>query len=266
MAALFSPWPMARLYLVMVLTMFSPATADMCSFWDTGCVDPLAQTAIAFTFPPLFLETINFYYAFDADAQGSGKAPMVKAGFWIGYEAYINNSVIDANRTSEIAVRVGNLTGTPSGNNNGCDGVWGSDCSTNLKHFLQKTIYELIMEGSPYEDPLHTVIGSFRENPPPVSNCPPLLFDVQRFPANQFAVENEDDVTAVIKKTGDSDNAWATWLIDDMTAAEQAQQVAVGIMSRTPMYGSTPPDSQKDIQVELVCARAPSDGGSSSDD
>lgn len=79
-------------------------------------------------------------------------------------------------------------------------------------------------------------------------------------------MENEDDKTAVIKTTGSSDDAWATWLIDDMTAAEQAQQVAVGILSRTPMYGTTLPQNQSDIQVELVCAQAPSLGSSSSDD
>lgn len=187
MAAFFTSWPMARLslFVLTIITTISPATADICSFWDTGCVDPLAQTAVAFTFPPLFLETINFYYAFDADPQGRGQTPTVKVGYWIGYEAYINNSVIDVNRTSEVAVRVGNLTGTPSGQNNGCDGVWGSACSKNLIDFLQKTIYELVVSGSSYEDPLDTVIQSFRKSPPPVSNCPSLLFDVQTFPGSR---------------------------------------------------------------------------------
>ncbi|KAL5002865.1 hypothetical protein BDV10DRAFT_86287 [Aspergillus recurvatus] len=268
MAALRTLWSTARPYLFLLMiiaTISSPATADLCSFWDTGCVDPLAQTAISFTFPPLFLEPINFYYAFDADVRGKGQEPMTKAGFWIGYEAYVNNTAIDVNRTSEIAVRVGNLTGTPSGNNNGCDGVWGSDCSMNLKRHLQETLFTLITSGKSYEDPLRTVIGSFRDNPPPVPNCPPL-FDVQRFPVEEFAVENEDDKTAVIKKTGSSDNTWSTSLIDNMTAAQQAEQVAVGIISRTPMYGSTPPQSQNDIQLELVCAQAPSSGTSSSSD
>ncbi|KAL4800225.1 hypothetical protein BDV19DRAFT_172886 [Aspergillus venezuelensis] len=269
MAALFTSWSMHRPYLFLLMllsTFYAPATADVCSFWDSGCVDPLAQTAISFTFPPLFLESINFYYAFDADARGKGQQPMTKAGFWIGYEAYVNNSVIDLNRTSEIAVRIGNLTGTPSGANNGCDGVWGSDCSANLKSFLQETIYKLVASGEAYTDPLSTVIGSFRDHPPVVSNCPPPLFDVQRFPVEQFAMENEDDKTAIIKTTGNSDAPWSTWFIDNMTAAEQAEQVAVGIINRTPAYGTTPAQSPHDIQIELVCAQAPSPGTSSSDD
>ncbi|KAL4737723.1 hypothetical protein BDV11DRAFT_149660 [Aspergillus similis] len=269
MATLRTSWSTARPYLfllIIIATLSPPATADFCSFWDTGCVDPLAQTAISFKFPPLFLEPINFYYAFDADARGKGQEPMTKAGFWIGYEAYVNNSAIDINRTSEIAVRVGNLTGTPSGDNNGCDGVWGTDCSMNLKSYLQQTIFTLVTSGKSYEDPLRTVIGSFRDNPPPVPNCPPPLFDVQRFPVEEFAVENEDDKTAVIKRTGNSDNTWSTFLIDNMTAAQQAEQVAVGIISRTPMYGTAQPQSQDDIQLELVCAQAPSSGTSSSSD
>ncbi|RDW74376.1 uncharacterized protein DSM5745_07038 [Aspergillus mulundensis] len=260
---------MARPYLFLlaiIATIFSPATAGLCNFWDTECVDPLAQTAISITFPPLFLESINFYYAFDADARGKGQEPMTKAGFWIGYEAYVNNSAIDINRTSEIAVRVGNLTGTPSGNNNGCDGVWGSDCSMNLKNYLRQTLFDLVTSGKSYQDPLRTVIGSFRDNPPPVKNCPPPLFDVQRFPVEEFAVENEEDMTAVIKKTGNSDSPWSTFLIDNMTAAEQAEQVAVGIITRTPMYGSAMPRTQEEIQLELVCAQAPSPGTSSSSD
>ncbi|KAL4778041.1 hypothetical protein BJX76DRAFT_167775 [Aspergillus varians] len=268
MAASFTSWSMARpcLFLLMIITTLSPpATAEICSFWDTGCIDPLAQTAISFTFPPLFLETINFYYAFDADVRGRGQSPMTKAGFWIGYEPYINNSVIDVNRTSEVAVRVGNLTGSPSGANNGCDGVWGSECSKNLKDFLQKTLFELVASGKSYSDPLGTVIGSFRASPPIVPNCPPSLFEVYHFPVDSFVMENEDDKTAIIKTTGSSDDTWATWLIDNMTAAEQAEQVALGIIGRTPAYGSSPPLDKTEIQVQLVCALAPSVGTSSSD-
>ncbi|KAL4916858.1 hypothetical protein BDW62DRAFT_185433 [Aspergillus aurantiobrunneus] len=269
MAAFLGSWSMTRpcLFLLMIIaTLSPPATADICSFWDSGCVDPLAQTAIGFKFPPLFLESINFYFAFDADARGKGQEPMTKAGFWIGYEAYINNSVIDVNRTSEVAVRVGNLTGTPYGDNNGCDGVWGTDCSRNLKDYLKQTIMKLVASGESYSDPLSTVIGSFRDNPPVISNCPPSLFDVQRFPVDPFVMENEDDKTAIIKTTGDSDHPWSTWFVDNMTAAQQAEQVAVGIVARTPAYGSSATVDQNDIQVELLCARAPSLGTSSSND
>ncbi|KAL2868168.1 uncharacterized protein BJX67DRAFT_380366 [Aspergillus lucknowensis] len=254
------------LLLLMLITSFSPVSAEICSFWDSGCVDPLAQTAISFKLPPLFLEPINFYYAFDADARGKGQEPMIKASYWIGYEAYINNSVIDINRTSEIAVRVGNLTGTPSGENNGCDGVWGSECSKNFKDFFQKIIFDLITAGDSYNNPLGTVIESFLAHPPLISNCPPPLFDVQQFPSDQFAIENEDDKIAVIKKTGGSDKPWSTFFIDNMTAGDQAEQVAVAIISRTPSYGTEPPSKKEEIQIEFICARAPSPGSSTSDD
>ncbi|KAL2856297.1 hypothetical protein BJX68DRAFT_206747 [Aspergillus pseudodeflectus] len=249
------------LFLLMIFTSFSPASADMCTFWDSGCVDPLAQTAISFKFPPLFLETINFYYAFDADGRGKGQAPMIKAGYWIGYEAYVNNSVIDLNRTSEIAVRVGNLTGTPSGGNNGCDGVWGPECSKNMQDFFKEHIFRLITGGE-YDNPLSMLIESFHAHPPEIKNCPPPFFDVQKLPTDQFAFESEDEQVAVIKKTGSADSPWMTWFIDNMTAGDQAEQVAVGIMSRTPAYGSPLPQNPDGIQVELVCARAPSSGTS----
>ncbi|KAL4870312.1 hypothetical protein BDV12DRAFT_166129 [Aspergillus spectabilis] len=270
MAVLFRSWSMSRPYLIflmLVATLSNPATAEMCSFWDSGCVDPLAQTAISLKFPPLFLETINFYYAFDADARGKGQEPMTKASYWIGwYEAYVNRSTIDVNRTSEIAVRVGNLTGTPSGGNNGCDGVWGSECSKNLKDFFKDTMFKMMNQGKSYENPLDTLIGSLRDNPPVIQNCPPPFFDVQHFPVEQFAIETDIGQIAIIKKTGSSDKPWSTWFIDNMTAAEQAEQVAVGIISRTPTYGAPLPPDKEGIDIEVVCARAPSPGTSSSDD
>lgn len=186
MATSFGLWSMARPCLLLLLTILatlSPsATAEICSFWDKGCVDPLAQTAIPFKFDPLFLETMNFFYAFDADSQGKGQAPMIKTGFWIGYQASTNNSVININRTSEIAVRVGNLTGTPSGGNNGCDGVWGSSCSNDLKTYLQETILEYVQNADTYSNPLSNVIHSFRSTPPILPNCSPTLFEVQNIP------------------------------------------------------------------------------------
>ncbi|KAL4884187.1 hypothetical protein BJY04DRAFT_15613 [Aspergillus karnatakaensis] len=269
MAVLFRSWSIARPYLLLltlITTFTTPATADLCSFWDSGCVDPLAQTAISLSFPPLFLAPLNFYYAFDADARGKGQEPMIKASYWVKWQASINSSIIDINRTSEIAVRVGNLTGTPSGANNGCDGVWGSQCSINMKHFFQQALFELMNTGKSYENPLDTLIGSFHDHPPPIENCPPPFFDVQQFPVDQFAIEIDTDQTTIIKDKGNSEDPWSTWFIDNMTAAEQAEQVAVGIISRTPTYGAPLPSSYSGVDIELVCARAPSPGSSSSDD
>ncbi|KAL5333373.1 hypothetical protein BJX70DRAFT_69320 [Aspergillus crustosus] len=269
MATLFRSWSMTRPYLfllMLIAKLSTPATGDLCSFWDSGCVDPLAQTAISLQFPPLFLETINFFYAFDADARGKGQEPMTKVSYWIRYEAYVNHSAIDINRTSEIAVRVGNLTGTPSGANNGCDGVWGPQCSKNMIEFFQDTIFNLVNTGKSYENPLDIMIGSFRDEPPIIQNCPPPFFDVQQFSVEQFAIEIDIEQIPIIKKSGTARRPWSTWFIDNMTAAEQAEQVAVGIISRTPTYGAPLPPASKGIEIELVCARAPSPGTSSSDD
>lgn len=168
--------------LILVLAAVPSAIAQFCTFWDGGCVDPLAQTAINFDFPPLFRDDITLYYGFDANPSGKGQEPMVKASFWLAYDPHrIDNSVITANRTSEIAFRVGNLTGTPSGPSNGCDGVWGPQCTHDLKELLKGAIYELTARGD-YTYPLQTVISQMLVNPPVLSNCPPPFFDVQSLP------------------------------------------------------------------------------------
>ncbi|KAA8641904.1 uncharacterized protein ATNIH1004_010843 [Aspergillus tanneri] len=228
---------------------------------------PLFIPAISFDFPPLFLDNINLYYAFDANSRGKGHEPMTKASFWLGYAARrIDNSIIDKNRTLEIAMRVGNLTGSPSGDNNGCDGVWGPQCSNNLKSLLKGAIYDLSAKGDYYSRPLDTVISQMRINPPTLDSCPPPFFDIQAFPVQPFGQETDADLSATLKTSGSSDSPWKTWFIDNMTSSQQAEQVAVAIVSRGPSYNSPPPHSKNDIQIELACVQAPSSGSSSSQD
>jgi hypothetical protein len=170
----------------MLATILQPGLAQVCSFWDGGCVDPYAQTAVSFGFSPLFLDDLSFYYAYDANNRGKGNEPMTKASFWMGYAArHIDNSVIDSNRTLEVGLRVGNLTGTPAGGNNGCDGVWGPQCSINLKETLKQAIFQLSVKGEYYTYPLDTVLHEMIVNPPTLSNCPPPFFDVQRIPVQR---------------------------------------------------------------------------------
>lgn len=57
--------------------------------------------------------------------------------------------------------------------------------------------------------------------------------------------------------SGSGENPWQVWYIDDMTAHQQASQVAIGIITRGPMFNSPPPYSSDEIQVELVCMKAP---------
>ncbi|GIJ99405.1 hypothetical protein Aspvir_001537 [Aspergillus viridinutans] len=250
--------------LILVLVALPSAIAQFCTFWDGGCVDPLAQTAINFEFPPLFLDDIALYYGFDANPSGKGQDPMVKASFWLAYDPHrINTSVITANRTSEIAFRVGNLTGTPSGPSNGCDGVWGPQCTHDLKELLKGAMYELTAKGD-YTYPLQTVINQMLVNPPVLSNCPPPFFDVQSLPVQAFAQETEPDKTATIQTPGFGGSPWKTWFIDNMTSSQQAEQVAVAILSRAPSSNAYLLHGKDDIMIELVCIQAPSSGSSSS--
>ncbi|PWY75131.1 hypothetical protein BO70DRAFT_296489 [Aspergillus heteromorphus CBS 117.55] len=250
--------------LLLLAALIQPGTAQVCSFWSGSCLDALAQTAVTFGFPPLFEGSLTLYYGFDATSHGKGQEPMTKVSYWLGYGAVINNSVIDANRTSEIAMRIGNLTGTPSGHNNGCDGVWGAQCSADLKAMLKQALYGVTTSGAYYNYPLDTVLSEMLINKPYLSNCPPPLFDVAAIPSTAFAQETDTDLTATIQTAGTSDDPWKTWFIDNVTANEQAEQVAVAFLSRAPSYNGLPPDTEDDIQVELICTQAPSSGGSSS--
>ncbi|EAW11630.1 uncharacterized protein ACLA_093290 [Aspergillus clavatus NRRL 1] len=253
--------------LLTLLVVILPSTvAQFCTFWDGGCVDPLAQTAVTFDFPPLFLDDITLYYGFDANPSGKGQDPMIKASFWLRYDANrIDNSVIHVNRTSEIAFRVGNLTGTPSGGSNGCEGVWGQQCTDNLRDLLKGAFYELSMKGESYSYPLQAVLNKMLAHPPFLSNCPPQFFsDLQSLPVQPFAQETEPDKTATIQTPGFSGSPWKTWFIDNVTSSQQAEQVAVAVISRAPTFNGHPLHSKDDVQIEFVCIQAPSSGGSSS--
>lgn len=170
------------LIVLVVSILLQSTVAQLCTFWDGGCVDPLAQTAISMRLPPLFLDDVNLYYAYDADSQGKGHGPMTKVSYWLRYARQINSSAIDTNRTSEMSLRVGNLTGTPSGGNNGCDGIWGPRCSRDLKSLLSGAIYDLSSEGDYNDNPLQTVLNQMQSSPPYLENCPPQFFEVQSAP------------------------------------------------------------------------------------
>ncbi|KAL5355208.1 hypothetical protein BJX96DRAFT_46313 [Aspergillus floccosus] len=257
-----------RSYFLLLLTwttMFPLGLTQFCSFWDGGCVDPLAQTTVSMKFPPLFLDDINLYYAYDANSQGKGQEPMTKVSFWLGYVAsHVNNSVINSNRTSEVALRVGNLTGTPYGDNNGCDGVWGPQCSANLKDVFKDAIYKLSQKADYYSNPLETVLSQMSITPPNLPNCPPPFWDVQQIPVQNFVQETDTDQSAALQTSGSANNPWKTWFVDNMTASQQADQVAVAIISRGPSYNSIALQSRDDVQIELACIQAPSSGSSSS--
>ncbi|KAJ5892074.1 uncharacterized protein N7473_008302 [Penicillium subrubescens] len=244
--------------LLIVLVMLQRASAQMCSFWESGCIDPLAQTAVPMDFSPLFPDPITFYYAFDELSSGKGKGPMTKTSYWLRYhDRKINKDQVTSNRTSEVALRVGNLTGTPSGTTNGCDGIWGNPCSQDIKGALQHTIFRLATSGEYYSKPLEASLALMMVYPPHLPNCGAPIFDVASIPVQDFAKERIPGPNVTVMPPGSSNRPWQVLYIDGMTSHQQASQVAVGIIARSPTYNSPPPLTPDEIQVELVCLQAP---------
>ncbi|KAJ5252209.1 hypothetical protein N7489_002619 [Penicillium chrysogenum] len=243
--------------LTLLLVLLQTVSAQFCSFWNNGCIDSLAQTAIRFDLNPLFPDPVTLYYGFDVSSSGKGEGPMTKTAFWLGYQNNnINLNAVDSNRTSELGLRIGNLTGTPSGANNGCDGIWGK--------IVPNGIYRLAVSGEYYSKPLEAVLSKMLAKPPPLPSCPPPTLDVAAIPVQDFAKERVPDKNVTIMPPGSGAWPWQVWYLDDMSARNQASQVAVGIISRAPSYNSIPPDGPDDIMVELVCVQAPSSGASKS--
>ncbi|KAJ5584574.1 uncharacterized protein N7459_004374 [Penicillium hispanicum] len=256
-------WPWVMLTL---LAWLQCSVAQFCSFWNTGCIDPLAQTAVRFDLSPLFFDPVTLYYAFDTNPTGKGEGPMTKTAYWLGYKnSNINDYGIDSNYTSEIALRVGNLTGTPSGTNNGCDGIWGPPCSQDIKVALQNTIFHLTSSDEYCLRPLEIALSQFLTSPPSLPSCGAPVFDVVSIPVQDFAFESTASSNVTLMTPGSGDHPWQVWYLD-MTAKKQASQVAVGIISRAPVYNSAPPQKPEEIQIELVCLQAPQGSQSGSGD
>ncbi|KAJ5887806.1 hypothetical protein N7495_007847 [Penicillium taxi] len=270
----FPGFSLIRSWILLVLACQS--SAQFCSFWNGACIDPLAQTAVKFNFSPLFINPITLYYGFDASLSGKGNGPMTKTAFWLRYQnSNIDPSVVDMNRTSEIALRVGNLTGIPSGSNNACDGIWGRQCTNGIKMALKTGIFHLARSGEYYSKPLETVLSQLMMVQPELL-CGAPIFDVASIPVQgmsfdvsycfnrrlsnsltDFAFESKTDQDVSVYPSGSLGHPWQVWYLDDMTPQQQASQVAVGIISRAPSYGSPLPRTPDDIQIELVCMQAP---------
>lgn len=167
-----------------VLALLQGSSAQFCSFWTSDCIEPLAQVAVPFSFQPLFPDPITLFYSFDALSSGKGQGPMTKTAFWLGYQdRNINQNAIDTNRTTEIGFRIGNLTGSPSGGNNGCDGIWGEKCTRDLKNSIQKSIFHLPPAIDHHRRPLAAALDHMMWDPPKLDSCPPQLFvDIASIP------------------------------------------------------------------------------------
>lgn len=179
--------------LLLLLALLQCSSAQFCSFWNSGCIDPLAQSAVSFDFQPLFTDPIYLYYGFDASSSGKGEGPMTKTGFWLRYQdRHVNKDAIDHNKTSEVALRIGNLTATPSGTNNGCDGIWDPPCSNDIKTAVQQTMFRLASSGRYYDRPLETTLEHMLLIPPDLPNCSPSVLDVATIPVQSSLLSTSD--------------------------------------------------------------------------
>lgn len=114
-----------------------------------GCLNPKARGSVSFEFKPLFPQSVDFVYAFDSETQkeadlqyvpeGSTASPDSKVAFWLEFpEIYLNPAA--HTRTHMLVLMNENFTGDPSGSNNGCDGLWGAQCSQNLAAWFKAEI------------------------------------------------------------------------------------------------------------------------------
>lgn len=167
-----------------------PAVADYCTFDNGNCIDGLAQVSVSFQFDAISPVPLNFYYGYDAGwgSPSNENACAVKVGYWLQYDrgtvTEFNSNIRGINWTTEVALRIGNLGGYVGGANNGCDGVWGGNCSENLKTFLRSSLFNLSTSGQPYDLPLDTVLQPLTTGSPGpiIDGCPSTLFDLDLIP------------------------------------------------------------------------------------
>jgi hypothetical protein len=114
-------------------------------------INPIAKGKTSFEFKPLFPTNPSFVYAFDAQtveeaqnnsiAPGTSPTPYSNVAVWLEYTGA--NLTRSTHEISEIILLMSeNITGTPSGGNNGCDGVWGPACSNDLIAAIKGRIAE----------------------------------------------------------------------------------------------------------------------------
>jgi hypothetical protein len=115
-------------------------------------MDPTALGSTSFTFEPLFdaNNKLRFVYAFESEDQDEANSQPITQGStvtidtsvaaWLEYDKYPTLTPTAHQLTDFIVLMNENITGTPSDGNNGCDGVWGKECSENLKSYVKQLI------------------------------------------------------------------------------------------------------------------------------
>ncbi|KAL2820405.1 hypothetical protein BJX63DRAFT_428232 [Aspergillus granulosus] len=241
-------------------------SCEINSFND--CIDPIALGSKSFSFEPLFPSPLSFTYAFDvqnstelsseAIRPGEEQVPDSKIAFWLEYgEATLTPS---ARHESYMAVLLSpNITGSPEGGHNGCDGVWGAECSRNLIKFLKEqmagessaagaTLSQVIAQAT------RTIIGGTADEVPALG-CPEGVFDdvyhVDEY--GDLAIENSR--TTRIIPSGNATHPFISERLFDTTREDLLDRAAVALLARVPLEGDLYTDVEN-IQLDIVCVAA----------
>jgi hypothetical protein len=100
-------------------------------------ISPDAHGSQFFAFRPLF-PTITFHYGLQFNTSNTEWV-----GFWIDYPSARTDP--NANVITTLSILYSNSTGSPGGDNNGCDGCFGKTCSDNLKDLLKRNMIHAVM-------------------------------------------------------------------------------------------------------------------------
>lgn len=294
---------------VLVLAFLSPLTKAHRStdgFHDCGvtsigsnCLEPVARGSANFEFKPIFPQDVTFVYAFDVqdeeelktDPIAPGETPVsdAKIGYWLEYaEAELTAS--DHQETYMVVLTNENITGTPSGGHNGCDGVLGAECSENLAQFMKRQIVAArsrafadfpavfaILDSPIYDDDIAYAIGNL--------SCPTGIFDEPYFvrgaggtvnekgskysvcstlsffksslltTARHVELAKENGDSTGIMPSGNATSSYFTKRLYDITYDELIKRAAVALIARVPLQGELYQDKEN-LQLEMVCAKA----------
>ncbi|KAL2859917.1 uncharacterized protein BJX67DRAFT_337813 [Aspergillus lucknowensis] len=238
---------------------FDPTSCDPLDLFDK-CIDPWAQGSATFSFEPLFPEPINFVYAFALQNNYQYyPIPDAKVAFWLEY----NETQLDPSNGAESYMTVilnNNITGTPYGGHNGCDGVLGAECSENLIGFLKN---QIAAQGNRSETPLNDALASAKSGEAAEAvaalNCSTSLFnryyEISGFDLYDGVFAKEDGENTTIVPSGNATHPFSTEVLEDTPYKYLINRVAVALLARVPLGEELYRDVEN-LQVEMACVRS----------
>ncbi|KAK2837018.1 hypothetical protein FQN49_006493, partial [Arthroderma sp. PD_2] len=227
---------------------------------------PEARGSVNFDFKPLFPKGVSFVYAFNSETQsaddqhttkGSTAAPDTRVGFWLEYPEV--NQAPSADMQTHMTVLLNkNLTGVPSGGNNGCDGLWGAECSNNLAAWLKT-------EAAGSSSDLGGVINSFNsigdsrtsEGKRLMENlsCPSGILHMSYDNSGSYLANERKGSPTEIMEFGNALNPYIVETFKGTGYDQQIEQAAVVLLLRKPQDGDLAKNVDS-LQLEMACVKA----------